>query len=105
MKDKRVKIAIIDNGIDMSQHRLVENIAGGASFVRCGGSTSGTSYLPWYATAGAHGTQMAFLAQSVNPWCKIYALRIGSLQADVDDNAAVEVRRSRVSRKRESYYY
>ena len=93
MKKQRVKIALIDNGVDQMRSLISENIASGASFVRAGGRTE-VPALPWYTAADAHGTQMASLMREVNRWCRIYPARVGSLQLDIDDEAAAKVRRT-----------
>jgi len=87
---EKVKVAIIDNGVDQMHFPLSQSIERGASFVKAGGSTE-MPYLPWYTAADAHGTQMAYLVHSMNPWCRLFPLRVGTLQRDIDVRAAVKV--------------
>jgi hypothetical protein len=90
LKEQPVKVAIIDNGIDHMQESLCRNIERGMSFVKAGGSTE-VPYLPWFTAADPHGTQMAYLIQSMNPWCRLFPARIGVLQQDIDVDAAIKV--------------
>lgn len=89
-KEQRVKIAIIDNGADQMRSTISANIIRGMSFVRS--SFEAKSILPWYTPAHPHGTQMADLIHSANPWCELFPLRVASLHKDVDLQAAIEVR-------------
>lgn len=89
-KEQRVKVAIIDNGADQMCTAISANIVRGMSFVRSG--YEARSVLPWYTPAHPHGTQMADLIRSVNPWCDLFPLRVASLDNDVNMDAAIEVR-------------
>ncbi|RVX65857.1 hypothetical protein B0A52_10270 [Exophiala mesophila] len=86
-KSKRVKIAVIDNGVDQMATSSA-NIVRGASFVRS--ASEPMSILPWYTPVHPHGTQMADLIRCVNPWCELFPIRVGSLRKDVDIHAAVD---------------
>lgn len=89
-KTKRVRIAVIDNGVDQMATSSA-NIVRGASFVRS--AFEPMSILPWYTPVHPHGTQMADLIRCVNPWCELFPIRVGSLRKDVNIHAAVDVRR------------
>ena len=93
----KVKVAVIDNGVDQMHFALSQSIDRGASFVRAGGATE-VPELPWYTAADPHGTQMAYLIHSINPWCRLYPLRVGTLQKDIDADAAVKVNTHRIAR-------
>jgi hypothetical protein len=89
LKNQKVKVAIIDNGVDQMRGTISDNIEYGRSFVKDG--LAGTPYLPWCTAADPHGTQMAYLVRNVNPYCRIYPLRAGSLREDIDPDAAAQV--------------
>lgn len=91
MNEQKAKVALIDNGVDQMGSLISKNIAEGASFVRSGGRTE-IPTLPWFTAAHAHGTQMACLIREANRWCRLYPARVGSLQLDIDDEAAAKVR-------------
>jgi hypothetical protein len=41
--------------------------------------------------ADPHGTQMASLIQTVNPWARLYIARVGRRRDDIDSEKAAEV--------------
>jgi subtilisin family serine protease len=84
----RIKVAILDTGIDSMHDDVRSNIKGGASFVRAQG---GNSVLPWFTALDAHGTQMASLIVNVNPFCDLYIYRVCSWPWDINATAAVNV--------------
>lgn len=86
----KVKVAVIDNGVDQMHFALSQSIERGASFVRAGGATE-VPELPWYTAADPHGTHMAYLIHTINPWCRLFPLRVGTMQKDIDADAAVKV--------------
>jgi len=53
---------------------------------------AGTRRLPWWMVADPHGTQMASLVQRVNPYCRLYPVRIGRGRNDFEEEAAIKVR-------------
>lgn len=86
----RVKVALLDNGVDPTISReLASTIATGRSFVRAGSQNG--PLLPWDVAADPHGTQMAYLIHMVNPWCRLYPARVASFHKDVDVLAAANV--------------
>lgn len=85
----RVKVAILDNGVDVTNRDLASTIATGRSFVRA--ATCSGPLLPWDVAADPHGTQMAYLIRMVNPWCRLYPARVASFHKDVNAKAAAEV--------------
>jgi hypothetical protein len=89
LEDRKVKVAIIDNGADQMRGTISDNIEYGKSFIKDG--LAGTPYLPWYTAADPHGTQMSYLIRNVNPYCRLYPLRAGSLREDIDPDAAAQV--------------
>jgi hypothetical protein len=90
LKNRRVKVAVLDNGVDLTNCDIALNIATGRSFVRAGSGDG--PLLPWDTAADPHGTQMAYLIRSVNPCCQLYPARVASFHKDVDANAAAQVR-------------
>ena len=85
--DRRIKIAIIDNGIDKWQDTISENIKLGVSYA----SREDGKLLPWFTAAHAHGTHMASLIRKINPYCDLYIYRVSSLREGMDSKRAIEV--------------
>lgn len=80
-RDNRIKIAIIDNGMDV--HSLTEkwkNISIGRSFVK---ADLDDTYLPWLSASDPHGTQVASIIRKLNPFCNLYILRAGKSHKDI----------------------
>jgi hypothetical protein len=86
-QQRRIKIAIIDNGIDKWQDAISENIKHGVSYA----SRANGKLLPWFTAAHAHGTHMASLIRKINPYCDLYIFRVSSLREGMDPNKAIEV--------------
>jgi hypothetical protein len=87
--DRPVRIAIIDNGIDRFRSTINPNIEDGVSFVKI--SMDENKVLPWWSASDAHGTQMAFLIRTVNPYCRLLPARVGLTRDDIDPALAVQV--------------
>ncbi|KAI1207925.1 uncharacterized protein F4807DRAFT_433754 [Annulohypoxylon truncatum] len=68
----RVKIALIDNGVNI-RHREVGNITAGESFYD---SSSPNGFRDFVADPSAHGTQMAICIRKVCPMAKLYVARL-----------------------------
>jgi hypothetical protein len=88
LPQRRIKIAIIDNGIDKWQETISENIKEGFSYA----SRVNGRLLPWFTAAHAHGTQMASLVRKINPYCDLYIFRVSSLREGMDPKSAIEVK-------------
>jgi hypothetical protein len=86
LKNFPIRVAIIDTGIDV--RTSFENIKEGISFTR---TASGEGFLPWWMVADAHGTQMASLVRNVNPYCRLYPVRVGMRTKDIDSDGAARV--------------
>ncbi|KAI1658873.1 hypothetical protein F4813DRAFT_388133 [Daldinia decipiens] len=90
--DKRIKVAIIDNGADRIRSSIGEMIAKGVSYVTADLFGSDKP-LPWWMVSDAHGTQMASLIGQINPYCRLYIARVGKGRSDIDPkNAAKAVK-------------
>lgn len=91
--DKRIKVAIIDNGVDRIRASIRNMIDKGISFV-AGGSQSAdqNEILPWWMVSDPHGTQMASLIGQTNPYCRLYIARVGKGRGDILTKHAIEVR-------------
>jgi hypothetical protein len=86
--DRRIKVAVIDNGADRVGHKVSEVIAKGVSYVD-GGSDNDDRTLPWWMPTDPHGTQMASVINDANPFCRLYIARVGKGRKDIlPDNAA-----------------
>ncbi|PLB48737.1 subtilisin-like protein, partial [Aspergillus steynii IBT 23096] len=70
-----VKVAIIDDGINASQFDNHTCIAGGTSF-QCHHNRPDRP-LDYWASTGAHGTEMAKMVQRICPVAELYIIRLG----------------------------
>ena len=118
-KIRRIKVCIIDTGIDESRFKLEAGIttpphkstwsrkkknATGvksegendvedeAKKPRIVGSTfSQTGNSHWWLSGDSHGTQMAKLVTNLDPCCSIYVAKVGDSKSDISNGAVVEV--------------
>jgi len=69
---ERVTVALIDDGVDISERSLNAKIIGGRSFCQR------DKYLskPYYVTSGGHGTIMASLICRVCPSAQLYIVKL-----------------------------
>ncbi|KAI1746884.1 subtilisin-like protein [Xylaria castorea] len=81
--DKRIKVAIIDNGADKIRASVGEMIAKGISYVTADRFGS-DRILPWWMVSDSHGTHMASLIGQINPYCRLYIARVGKGRNDID---------------------
>jgi len=88
--DKRIKVAIIDNGVDKFQELVRDKIAKGVSYVT---ADAGSSHriLPWWMVADPHGTQMASLVVQANPSVRLYVARVGTGRKNIRQDHAAKV--------------
>ncbi|KAL4937618.1 hypothetical protein BDV06DRAFT_215742 [Aspergillus oleicola] len=86
--DTRIKVAIIDNGADKIRSPIGPWIDNGISYVSS--DNLGEAPRPWWTVADAHGTQMASLINTVNPYCRLYIARVGKGRADIDPKKAAK---------------
>lgn len=91
-----VKVAIIDDGVDLSPLSLDGTIATGKSF--CPYAHSTDLMNSYYVPSGNHGTCMAMLIRKLCPDVKFYVARLderqvpGSGQRQITAKSAAEVR-------------
>lgn len=90
-EDRRIKIAILDNGADRIEGAAKNQMAKGISYVTADPSNS-DQILPWWMVADPHGTQMASLIAQVNPYCRLYIARVGKARNDILPANAAKVR-------------
>ncbi|KAF4632334.1 hypothetical protein G7Y89_g5795 [Cudoniella acicularis] len=87
--DRRIKVAIIDNGADKFRQYVKDVIEKGVSFVKVD-SDSESRTLPWWMVSDPHGTQMASLVRDANPYCRLYIARVGRGRKDILPEDAIE---------------
>lgn len=92
---RRVKVAIIDDGVDASMSELDGRIAAGKSFSPYANSKDLMS--PYFVSSSNHGTCMALLICELCPEVELYVAKldqrevIGSNQRHITTTSAVEV--------------
>jgi hypothetical protein len=89
-EDKRIKVAILDNGADRIRGAAKDQMAKGVSYVTADPANPNQT-LPWWMVADPHGTQMASLVAQVNPYCRLYIARVGKARYDILPDDAAEV--------------
>lgn len=82
---RRIKIALIDTGIDALADRSQSRIKHDISF---GHGTDGESESPWWIPSNEHGPQMADIISSIDPYCEIYPVKV----TNDSDEGAVKTR-------------
>jgi Subtilase family len=80
--DRRIKVAIIDNGADRIRSKFRHMIAKGQSYVNADLLGSDRS-LPWWMVSDPHGTQIASLIGQTNDYCRLYITRVGKGRNDI----------------------
>ncbi|CAG9975209.1 unnamed protein product [Clonostachys byssicola] len=88
-QDRRIKVAIIDNGADRVRFAYRHLIAKGQSYVNAE-VTGSDRLLPWWMVSDPHGTQMASLIGQTNPYCSLYVARVGRGRNDIQPEAATK---------------
>lgn len=71
----RVKVAIIDDGIDSSCPSIRKNIVTGTSFHYKGGRSDRP--VDYWTSPGGHGTEMAKMVCRICPTAQLYSIRLG----------------------------
>ncbi len=69
-----ITIALIDDGVDISEQSLQAKIIGGRSF--CQRDNSQNLTKPYYVRSGGHGTIMASLICRVCPSAHLYVVKL-----------------------------
>ncbi len=85
-EEKHIKVAIIDTGVSIAIDRIRGSIKAGASAVL----SKNKEPLPWYTYKDPHGTNLAHIAYSVNPYCFFYIYRIKDGVGDAISPSAAE---------------
>ncbi|GKZ36540.1 hypothetical protein AbraIFM66950_007660 [Aspergillus brasiliensis] len=74
MLKENIKVAVIDDGVDIHIESLQGKVIGGESFDRTYLDGHGTS--PYYISAGGHGTMMADMVCRVCPTARLYVCKL-----------------------------
>jgi hypothetical protein len=82
---ERIKVAIIDTGVDESEFGSQEI----TDFVGETFSETGDSH--WWLSADSHGTQMARLVLAIDPCCQLYVAKVGDFKTDIAVGAVTNV--------------
>lgn len=69
---EQVVVAVIDDGVDISDPTLEDKIKGGRSFCQWDDNSS----APYYVTSGGHGTLMASLICRICPKAQLYVVKL-----------------------------
>ena len=69
-----ITIALIDDGVDVSEQSLHARIIGGRSF--CQRDREHNLSMPYYVSTGGHGTVMASLICRVCPSAQLYVIKL-----------------------------
>ena len=80
---KPVKVAIVDDGVDVSLESLQGKIALGQSF--CPYANSSEMMTPYFVSSSNHGTSMATLICSLCPMVQLYVARLDQRQASTSN--------------------
>ena len=83
----KTKVAILDTGVSTFPP---DRIKMGTSFVH---DKSSSVLKPWWLPSHEHGTQMADIIRSIDPWCELYIAQIteGPKIREVDANSVDSV--------------
>ena len=84
----RVRIAVIDTGVDSTLEGISEYIEQGQSFV----TSNGWRESPWWVASDPHGTQMATIIRRLDPLCKLLIAKVGTTRDDININNLIPVR-------------
>lgn len=71
---ENIKVAVIDDGVDIHIESLQGKVIGGESFDRTYLDGNGTS--PYYISGGGHGTMMADMICRVCPTARLYVCKL-----------------------------
>ena len=78
-----VKVALIDDGVDVTYKELSRIIADGETF--CEPSGASGLYSSYYQSSGGHGTMMASLIRRVCPNVRLYVAKLDEEKTDVGE--------------------
>lgn len=83
---QRIKVAVIDTGFDGSHFGDEFDKFKGETFVHKGDTES-----HWWLSSDAHGTHMAKLIYSIDPFCQLYIAKVGDDKHDIKVERVTEV--------------
>ena len=86
--DQRIKVAVIDTGVDGTLSTLSECILDGVSLVE---DFEGRE-SPWWLASHPHGTQMASFIHQLDPFCYLYVIKICDEYGGVHGDTLAQVR-------------
>ncbi|KAK7422549.1 hypothetical protein QQX98_001572 [Neonectria punicea] len=72
---KRIKVALIDDGVDLGNLDTYNNIVKATGLSYCPPSERGCE-RPWHRSSTGHGTIMANMIVRLNPWVSLYVMRV-----------------------------
>ncbi|QYS96683.1 Peptidase_S8 domain-containing protein [Trichoderma simmonsii] len=70
----RVKVALIDDGVDLSALDIYDGIVKATGQSYCYPDNRGES--PWHRSSNGHGTIMANMIVRINPWVSLYVMKL-----------------------------
>lgn len=98
---RKIKVALIDTGIVAIEDRKSDvrefqpgQIKEGISFVH---GADGESESPWWLPSHEHGSQMADIICSIDPYCELYPAKVANGTSVKGVPSVVDVRRLRFS--------
>lgn len=91
-----IRVALIDDGVDLLEKEFRERILHGKSFAAYGHDRNQRE-KPWYVSDRGHGTVMAHMILRVCPMAKIYPIRLETTTdprspSKIDPESAIRVR-------------
>ncbi|KPM35437.1 hypothetical protein AK830_g11140 [Neonectria ditissima] len=72
---KRIKVALIDDGVELSSLDTYNNTVKASGLSYCPRSDRGAE-RPWHRSNTGHGTIMANMIVRLNPWVSLYVMRV-----------------------------
>ncbi|KAK2048394.1 hypothetical protein LZ31DRAFT_628503 [Colletotrichum somersetense] len=73
-KAQRLKLALVDDGINLSNLNIYNGIVKVTGLSFC--SKESGSERPWYLSSTGNGTILANMIVRVNPWVELYVIRV-----------------------------
>lgn len=92
-----VKVAVIDDGIDLSHPIFNKRIVDGKSYLKRSTKTRSDRTMDYFVAPGGHGTDMATLICQICPTAKLYIVRLnegrgGAGERQIMADSAAKVR-------------
>jgi hypothetical protein len=84
----RIKIAILDSGVDRGLFTGLDHSVIGASFVHEHG---GSKESPWWLASDLHGSHIANIISQIDPCCDFYIAKVTETKKYLDPYRVVQV--------------